>query len=480
MIRAKLNRHAKVIATLGPSTSDVDLIGELISAGMSVARVNMSHGTYKEHAELIANVRQASRNVGLEVAVLLDLQGPKIRVDKVSRPLELQYGETWVIGPTEVRDAYPEYGDRFIPTTYNALVTDCEDGARVLFDDGFIVTEAVERDREVYKVRVLEGGTLRSNKGINLPDSTVSAPSLTKKDRKDLRFGLEHEVDYIALSFVRKKEDVIHLREFLKGLGSAVPIVSKIENPEGIENIEAIADVSDVIMVARGDMGVELGNHLVPAVQKKIIALCNRRGVPVITATQMLESIITHATPTRAEASDVANAVWDGTDAVMLSAETAMGEHPVEAVKMMGKIITEAEKTPKSRPSLQNLDLTQVDAATMIGASLIAEKIDAERILSVTQSGGSVVKMCRFRPRTSVLGVSNSLTVVRRMCLYWGVSPFYLSDYDEKDSELEHDVIEKVKDACQLERGAKIVVTRGSGDFFATGSANSIKVVTID
>jgi pyruvate kinase len=460
MRRAKLNRHAKVIATLGPATSDVNTICELILAGMSVARLNMGHGSYDEHARLINNIRQASRSVGLEVAVLLDLQGPKIRVDTMSGETKLQSGQTWVIGSTGVQQHYPEYKGCFIPTTYDGLVDDCQVGARVLFDDGLIVAEAVERAGEVYKIKILVGGMLKPHKGINLPDSKVSAPSLTKKDREDVLFGMEHGIDYIALSFVRKKEDVLHLREFLREHKSNLPIVSKIENPEGLENIKEIMDVSDVIMVARGDMGVELGNHLVPAVQKRIIALCNAHGLPVITATQMLESMVERATPTRAEASDVAN--------------------PVEAVKMMGKIIQAAEETPKERPSLKELDLTSVDDATMVGASLIAEKIEARRILSVTQSGGSVFKMCRFRPRVSILGVSNSLAVVRKMCLFWGVSPFYLDDYDENDGELEHYVIGKVKNACELQSGDRIVITRGSGRFFAAGSSNSIKVVTIE
>jgi pyruvate kinase len=227
-------------------------------------------------------------------------------------------------------------------------------------------------------------------------------------------------------------------------------------------------------------MGVELGNHMVPAVQKQVIALCNQSGVPVITATQMLESMVDNATPTRAEASDVANAIWDGTDAVMLSAETASGKYPVEAVKMMGSIIREAEKTPKTRVSLKYLDLSRVDDATMVGASLIAEKIGARRILSVTESGSCCLKMSRFRPQTSVLGISNALSVVRKMCLYWGVSPYYLDNYDEDDLKLEEYVIDKVRSACELEPSDKIVITKGTGRFFARGTANSIKVVTIE
>ncbi len=480
MKRANLHRHAKVVATLGPASSSVEIISDLILAGMNVCRLNMSHGTHEGHAKLIASIRKASRLVGLEVAVILDLQGPKIRVDKIPAPLVLKRGDTWVIGPTNVQENYPEYKDSFIPTMYGHLVDDCHDGARILFDDGLIVAQAIERDREVYKIKVLVGGTLKSHKGINLPDSKVSAPSLTEKDREDALFGLEQDIDYIALSFVRNKEDVLRLRGFVREQNKDVPIVSKIENSEAIDNIKDILDVTDMVMVARGDMGVEIGNHLVPAVQKRIISLCNLRGIPVITATQMLESMIENPTPTRAEASDVANAIWDGTDAVMLSAETASGKYPLEAVEMMGRIIREAEKTPKERPSLKAFDLTGVDDATMVGASIIAEKIGAKRILSVTQSGNSCLKMCRFRPQTSVLGVSNSLSVVRKMCLYWGVSPFYLHKYDEDDSALEHYVIDKVRSACELEHGDKMVITRGSGKFFARGTSNSIRVEVIE
>jgi len=479
MRRANLQRSAKIVATLGPASSEVEVISDLILAGMNVARVNMSHGSRQRHAELITNIRKASSLVGLEVAILLDLQGPKIRVDKLNGRVDLKKGQTWAIGPAGALNSNPELENRFIPTTYENITHDCKEGSRVLFDDGLVVAEVIKRGHDVVTIKVLEGGRLKSNKGINLPDSKVSAPSLTAKDREDLMFGIEHEVDYIALSFVRKKEDVLRLKALLQERDKKIPIVSKIETSQAIENIVEILDVTDVIMVARGDLGVELGNHLVPAEQKRIISLCNDRGIPVITATQMLESMIENPVPTRAEASDVANAVWDGTDAVMLSAETASGKHPAEAIKIMGKIISEAEKTPKNRPSLKSIDLTQVDSATMIGASLIAEKINAKRILSVTQSGSSCLKISQFRPQTSVLGVSNSMSVVRKMCLYWGVSPYYLDEYDEDDVDLERYVIEKVRSACELESGDKIVITRGSGKFFVRGSSNSIKAETI-
>ena len=480
MIRANLGRHAKIVATLGPASSSVEMIASLILAGMNVARINMSYGTYKSHAALIKNIREASRETGLEVAILIDLQGPKIRIDKLPAPLQLQEGETWMIGTSSVRDTHPEYHNRLIPTTYERLVSDCRDGDRILFNDGTITTRAVARRNDVYEIQVEVGGELTSHKGINLPDSIVTTSSFTEKDRLDLAFGLKHQIDYVALSFVRKKEDVLQVKKAINEHREDLPVVAKIENPEGIKNIQEIVETADVIMVARGDMGVEIGNHLVPTVQKQIISRCNNQGVPVITATQMLESMIESPVPTRAEASDVANAIWDGTDAVMLSAETAAGRYPLEAIQMMGKIIHEAEKTPKERPSLRNLDLARVDDAIMLAASLLAEKIGAKRILAVSESGNSCLRITQYRPKVSVLGISHHLRVVRKMCLYWGVSPFLLQDYHKDQPDLEIHVIKEVRERCQLNNGDRIVITRGNGKFFASGSANSIRVETIN
>ena len=495
MLRENLNRRAKIVATLGLASSEVETISELILAGMNVARVNMGHRSYQENAQVISNIRVASGLVGLEVAILMDLQGPGIRVGKLTNGLSLKKGDIWVIGLTDLQNDYPEYKDCFIPTTYEHLIDDCKDGARILFDDGLIITHAVERDRAVYKIKVIEGGTLKSNNRINLPDSRITAPSLTLKDRKDLMFGLEHDVDYITLPFVRNKEDVLRLKELLQKHSEDISVVSKIETPEALENIEEILNVTDVIMVARGDIGVELDNQLAPDAQKSITSLCNNRGIPVITAAQISEATIENPVPTKIEASDIVNAVWDGTDAVMLSIETASGEHPVEAVRMTGKLISKAEKTPKENPSIDVIDLTNMNNATMItmiGASIIADKIDAKRILSVTNSGNSCLKMSRFRPKTSVLGISKSLSVVRKMCLYWGVNPFYLDELDlfegldtrmdneyDVDKKLEHYIIEKVKSACELESGDKIVITSGNGKFFVRGSSNSIKIEII-
>ena len=472
-------RKAKIVGTLGPSSDSVDKIAELIRAGLNVARVNMSHGSHEGHEQTIKNIREASRLVDREVAILLDLQGPKIRVDKLPEPLDLKDGSEWVIGHSDQKESYPEYKDCYIPTIYEDLVNDCEDGTRILFDDGYITAKAVKRDRDVYKIKIEVGGMLKSNKGINLPDADVSAPSFTKKDHEDLMFGLTQSIDFVALSFVRRREDILHVMNILHKLHLHIPIVAKIEKPQAVENLDEILEVADVIMVARGDMGVEVGNHLVPSIQKEIINKCNDRGIPVITATQMLESMISHVTPTRAESSDVANAIWDGADALMLSGETASGKFPVEAVKMMSSIIKEAEKTPKPRPQLKDMDLSHVDSAVMLSASLVAEKVGAKRILSVTESGNSCLRMSRFRPSTPVLGITNNIETVRRICLYWGVHPFYLTDYDEDNLGLQNDVVYMIKEDLGLESGDKIVFTRGEGKFFSKGSSNSIRVEVI-
>lgn len=473
-------RRAKILATIGPSSNSIEMLEKLILAGMNGARINMSHGTYEGHEQSIKNIREASVRTQKEVAILLDLQGPKIRVDKLPEPLELKEGEVWVIGPSDVQDDYPEYKNYFIPTVYKDLVKDAHVGAKILFDDGLLEADAIEKDRDVLKIRVVIGGLLKSNKGINLPNVKVSAPSFTEKDREDLMFGLKQGVDYVALSFVRTAEDILEVKALLHQMKVNVPLVSKIEKPEALDNIEEIIKVTDVIMIARGDMGVEVGNHLVPSIQKKIIQLCNSAGKPVITATQMLESMITNSRPTRAEASDVANAIWDGTDVVMLSAETASGKYPVEAVTIMGQIILESERSPKERPLLRHMDLNSVTASIQVAASIIAEKVKARWIVSITEGGNSCLRMTRFRPKTPVLGVTSSVSVVRRMALYWGITPFHFNIYANADlSKLGILLIAELKKKERLTNGDKIVMTVGDGSFFRQGTNNSIHVEII-
>jgi pyruvate kinase len=472
-------RRAKIIATIGPASSSKEMLVTLINAGLNVCRINMSHGTYDGHRTVIKNIREASKITGIEVAIVADLQGPKIRVDKLVEPLKLEKDSIWAIGSSKQKENYPEFKDNYIPSVYEKLVDDCHDGARILFDDGLIIAEAIERDRNVYKMKVLVGGTLKSNKGINLPDCLVSAPAFTEKDREDLMFALEEGADYVALSFVRTKEDILAVKYLLHSLKVNIPIISKIEKPQAIDNLDGILDATDMIMVARGDMGVEVGNHLVPSIQKQIILKCNARGIPVITATQMLESMTENPTPTRAEASDVANAIWDGTDAVMLSGETASGKYPLETIQMMDKIVLEAERTPKERPLLRHQDLSNVTASVMVAASMIAEKIDAAKIVSVTESGSSCLRISQFRPSAAVLGVTNSIRVARKMCLYWGVTPFLVTEQAQEGPEFMKNVLKDIKDEFKLKNGDKLVLTKGDGRFFSQGSSNSVKVEII-
>ena len=474
-----MSRRAKIVATIGPSSNTIEMIEKLISAGMNVCRLNMSHGTHEGHAEVISNIRTASKNLNREVAILCDLQGPKIRVDKLPQNLKLEAGAEWVIGPSHVQEKYPEYKNNFIPTVYKNLVSDAHDGAIILFDDGLMEAKAFEKDREVLKIKIVIGGELKSNKGINLPNVNITAPSFTEKDKEDLLFGLRHDVDYVALSFVRTKECINEVKYLLHKLKKNVPIISKIEKPEAVANIDEIIKVTDCIMIARGDMGVEVGNHLVPAIQKEIIRKCNAVGTPVITATQMLESMTNNPRPTRAEANDVANAVWDGTDAVMLSGETAGGDYPVESVTMMSNIILESEKQPSERPFLRNMELESVASSVQIAASIIGEKNNAKWVVSVTQSGYSCLKMSRFRSKMEVLGVTNSLQVMRKMCLYWGITPYYFQEKEEELSTLPDQMIAQLKKQELVSNGDKIVITHGDGKFFKQGTSNSIRVEII-
>ena len=397
-------RKAKIISTLGPASQSIAQIKALILAGLDVARVNMSHGDHEGHKKVIENIRIASADLKKEVAILLDLQGPKIRVDKLERPLELEDESYWSLchkdQVSKVKKKLEAHqSQNIIPTVYKNLVADAKVNDPILFDDGLIESVIVDKDQDSIKIKVITGGQLKSNKGINLPKSVVSAKSFTEKDENDLMFGLTQKIDYVALSFVRTPEDILEVKYLLHKLKVQTPIVAKIERPEAVENIEEMAKAADVIMIARGDMGVEVGNHLVPKIQKEIIHYCNSIGTPVITATQMLESMIVNSRPTRAEASDVANAVWDGTDALMLSGETASGHYPEAAVKMMSSIIKEAEKAPKERPLLRNVDLTSVSASIQVASSLIAEKTKAKLIISFTQTGGPQLRWPVFVPK---------------------------------------------------------------------------------
>ncbi|HEY2593917.1 MAG TPA: pyruvate kinase, partial [Chloroflexota bacterium] len=416
-------RRVKIVATLGPATDGHE--HELVEAGLDVARLNFSHGTSDEHAQRCTAIREAARELGRSVAVMQDLQGPKIRVGQLAGggPVELVEGRDLVICTQEALVGTAER----VGCTYANLAHDVRSGDRILLDDGRIrLTALATSDGEVL-TRVEAGGPLGEHKGINLPGVAVSAPAVTDKDVQDMAFGIQElGVDYVALSFVRTVDEVQAARERMRGLGRSVPLVVKLEKGEAIDNLTEIIDLADAVMVARGDLGVELAPEQVPMLQKRIIRQANLRGIPVITATQMLESMILDETPTRAEATDVANAVWDGSDAVMLSAETAAGRHPVLAVKMMDRIVRAAEGADVM-PPFEDSDhdmLARIPAAAVTHAArVLAEGLAASAIVGISRTGQTAELLSRGRGRVPIYAFTSDQDVARRLALWWGITP---------------------------------------------------------
>lgn len=435
-------RRAKIVCTLGPASSSPERLRQLIDAGMDVARLNFSHGDYETHQKNLTNLRIQAKEAGRAVAALLDLQGPKIRVGRFANgEVELTSGARFAI-TTDTSIV----GDKHrVSTTYSGILNDVCDGDRILLDDGFLALRVVEvTDTEVRTI-VEDGGTLKNNKGINLPSVTVSAPALTEKDRQDLAYGLRMNVDFIALSFVRAPEDVLEAKRLATVGDVRIPIIAKIEKPQAVDRIEEIIAAADGIMVARGDLGVEMGPEKVPLAQKHIIRATNQAGKIVITATQMLESMIHHARPTRAEASDVANAVLDNTDALMLSGETAVGKNPVATVRTMSRIIREIERSHEFRNSVEIPSLNfKVSANAVAHAAVVASKqMDIKTIAVVSQSGGAVRLMSEYRPDAVIAAFTTDEVVYRRLALHWGVVPILIDPvvtlhelYERIDREL--------------------------------------------
>jgi pyruvate kinase len=437
--------RAKIVCTLGPASASPERIGELIEAGMNVARLNFSHGSHDDHARMLQVVRSEADKRGRAIAALLDLQGPKIRVGKFEKgQVELKPGAELTI----TTDTSVIGDDKRVSTTYSQLPMDVRPGDQILLDDGYLALAVTEvQDRDV-KTIVVTGGTLKNNKGINLPGVEVSAPALSEKDRKDIGFALRYGVDYVALSFVRRPEDVLEAKRLLTVDQVSIPVIAKIEKPQALERLGAIIDVADGVMVARGDLGVELGPEKVPLWQKRIIEETNKRGKIVITATQMLESMITQPRPTRAEASDVANAVLDGTDAVMLSGETASGMHPIEAVRTMARIVEEIEKSTYYRT---NIDVPEIELAVTTNAIAHAA-VDAARamkiktIVVVSESGGAARLVSEYRPEATIVCLTTNEVTFRRLALFWGVTPVLVgpsASTDELVDRVEATLIER-------------------------------------
>jgi pyruvate kinase len=473
-------RRTKIVATLGPATDSEERIRQLIQAGVDVARLNFSHGTHEEHAARIARVRAISRELGKPVALLQDLQGPKIRTGELKSdiPVLLEDGAPFII-TTE-----PVEGDAHrVSTSYAGLPGDAAPGDRLLLSDGLIelIVTAVRGNDVV--TQVAHGGSLREHQGINLPGSAVSAAAITEKDRADLAFGLEQGVDYVAMSFVRRADDVRQLRELIDAAGKQTPIVAKIEKPQALQEIDAILDATDVIMVARGDLGVEMAPEQVPIVQKNLIAAATQHNVAVITATQMLESMIANPRPTRAEASDVANAIFDGTDAVMLSGETATGQFPVEAVSMMARIAAATEASPRYREQLEAAHRLRhhdhMDNSSMAiahAARTIAASTDVAAIVAFTQSGYTARLVSKDRPPVPIFALTPEEEVSRRVGLYWGVTPImcmHLDHLNELDA-----YVRKALPEYGFGQGTRVAMT-GGHPLAHHGPTNFIKILEI-
>ncbi|MEX2582795.1 MAG: pyruvate kinase, partial [Gemmatimonadota bacterium] len=416
-------RRTKIVCTLGPASSTPEQIGDLMRAGMDVARINFSHSDQEAHGRTIRAVREVAQQLDRPVAILADLQGPKIRVGVLPEPVVLEPGQDVVFAPEG------EHGGSEIPTTYPDLAGDLEEGDIVLLADGLMELIVLESTPPTVRMRIVHGGVLTSNKGINLPGVRMSVPSLTEKDIRDLEFALEQDVDYIALSFVRQPEDVLDLKRRIPPDGP--PIVVKIEKGLALDNLESIVDAASAVMVARGDLGVELPFEQVPLAQKRMIQLANMTSRPVITATQMLESMIENPRPTRAEASDVANAIIDGTDAVMLSAETATGKYPVDAVRAMVRIAEEIESSSllESGPHY-DFPMEPLAARTMLTEWAVAaatveavRRLDAPLIFTFTRTGFTARVVSSFRPPVPILAITDEGRTYHQLALVWGVIP---------------------------------------------------------
>ena len=463
-------RRAKIVATLGPATSSYDNIRAIIDAGVDVARLNLSHGSYDVHEEVYANVRKAADDSGRAVAVLVDLQGPKIRLGKFEAgPYELAVGDIFTITTEDILGT-----KEIVGTTFKGLPHDVSAGDFLLIDDGKVKVKVLATDGIAVTTEVIVAGPVSNNKGINLPGVAVNVPALSEKDEADLRWGLRLGADLIALSFVRNAEDISRVHEVMAEEGRRVPVIAKIEKPQAVDNLEAIIDAFDAIMVARGDLGVELPLEAVPIVQKHAVELARRMAKPVIVATQMLESMISSPVPTRAETSDVANAVLDGADAVMLSGETSVGEYPVITVQTMARIVESTEDHGLERiPALGTKPRTQGGAITLAAAE-VADFVDAKYVCVFTETGDSARRMSRLRFKIPMKAFTPDPAIRRRMALIWGIESFVVDRVTHTDAM--YNQVDKVLLKRGLaEIGDKVVVISGSPPGIS-GSTNDLRV----
>ena len=463
-------RRAKIVCTLGPAVDSPEKIRDLIAAGMNMARLNLSHGGYVEHQKRLDQVRAAAENAGVPIAILVDLQGPKIRLGRFKDgPHELERGDVFTITTDEIEGSKDRVG-----TTYKGLTGDCKPGDRILIDDGKVTVEVFSIVGNDVITRVIEPGTVSNNKGINLPGVAVSVPALSEKDIDDLRWGLKAGADFIALSFVRSAEDIKDVHRIMDEEGIRVPVIAKIEKPQAVENLVGIVDAFDGIMVARGDLGVELPIEDVPLVQKRCVELARDAAKPVIVATQMLDSMITNSTPTRAEATDCANAVLDGADALMLSGETSIGDFAIEAVQTMARIIQRTEEggLERIRP-LKHEPRTKGGAITKAAVE-VGTIVGAQFLVAFTQSGDSARRMSRLRSPIPILALTPDRGTYNRLALTWGVEPMItpvVSHTDEMVKQVDGLLLESKRTTI----GDNVIIVAGSPPGIP-GSTNAMRV----
>ncbi len=469
-------RRTKIVCTIGPSTDAPEPIAALIEAGMDVARLNLSHGQIKNHISTVEMIREVSEQLKRTVAFLVDTRGPEVRTgDLKEEAVILRDGQDFILTTASVP------GDnRQVSVTYPELPRDLAPGRTVLIDDGLLTLQVKEIEGDEILCRVIHGGELRSYKGLNLPETTLSLPALSEADREDLNLILEHNVHFIAASFTRTREDVLEVRRLLEEAGADLMIISKIESREGMENFDEILDLCDGMMVARGDLGVEVPTEDVPLLQKQIIYKCNRVGKPVITATQMLDSMIRNPRPTRAEASDVANAIFDGTDAVMLSGETAVGRFPIESVKTMSRIAKRTEEALHYRKILEGLEPAMqksVTEAISYATCHTAQELGAEAIITSTQSGHTARMVSKYRPKSPIIAVTSRQRVAAQLMLTWGVQPVLFPPVVSTD-EMFTAATNAALNAGFINEGDLVVITAGV-PVGVSGTTNLLRVETI-
>lgn len=469
-------RRTKIVCTIGPATGSPSMMERLMRAGMDVARLNLSHGNLSEHATYIVTIRQVSKRLGANVSILLDLPGPKYRIGKLKDgQVKLEKGSAVVLTPGQV-----EGNARLLPVNLPNLAKDVRVGNTILLDDGAMQLKVQEVDGKEVKCRVTVGGLLAEGKGLVVPGMRPSGPFITGSLREDILFAVDQQPDYIALSFVAAAEDVEAVRAIMRDSGGDIPIIAKIERGDAVANFDSILAVSDGIMVARGDLGVEIPLERVPLVQKEVIRKCNRAGKPVITATEMLESMVRSPRPTRAETTDVANAIFDGTDATMLSAETSIGKYPVQAVKMMARIAHAAERKLPYEQILAERGTwiePETDELISYNACLTAHRLRAAAIVAFTQSGSTVGRVSKYRPSTPILALSPSETVCRRLLLRWGIYPFLIAR--QRSVEAQFAVGARLAVESGLAKPGDLIVITGGIPIGTSGSTNLLKVEQI-